>query len=532
MPIDIRAIATILRQRLWLVVLTAFVFAGLTAGFTLLVSPIYRATTLVMIDPSVRQPFENPNVASRSGNESGVIDSQVALISSDTVLRPVVRRFNLVDDDEFGANAKPGLAALLARALPFARPSDATMSAQQLEDKTVKALGKALIVKREGLTFVISISVESKDPQKAAKLAQGIAESFLADQKRQKETSSVEVTDQIDKRLIGLRERLHKAETAVQRFKEENGLQSTGDRGLLVNQELGDLNAQLATARAELASKEARYNEIAAVVKKGISPEAINGISASPDSSQAVSRLRDQYTAAVRQEANLEAELLPSHPDLIRAKAQVKRIEGLLLAETRRIADAARIDYGVARERVANLERALRSSVSKSNVSDAASIRLRELETEAETTRALYQNILGRVKEIAELDQVVAPSARIIAPARVPEDPVWPKKKLLVALAGIFGLLVGTALAVGGEAVRQVSASLRSEPAHRLPPAPSRDGLPPNLVPAEDLPENAEMLSVLNSIPRLRHLPEADRKAVAAILEALDEYYAEPDPRS
>ena len=350
--------------------------------------------------------------------------------------------------------------------------------------------------------------------------------------KRQKETSSVEVTDQIDKRLIGLRERLHKAETAVQRFKEENGLQSTGDRGLLVNQELGDLNAQLATARAELASKEARYNEIAAVVKKGISPEAINGISASPDSSQAVSRLRDQYTAAVRQEANLEAELLPSHPDLIRAKAQVKRIEGLLLAETRRIADAARIDYGVARERVANLERALRSSVSKSNVSDAASIRLRELETEAETTRALYQNILGRVKEIAELDQVVAPSARIIAPARVPEDPVWPKKKLLVALAGIFGLLVGTALAVGGEAVRQVSASLRSEPAHRLPPAPSRDGLPPNLVPAEDLPENAEMLSVLNSIPRLRHLPEADRKAVAAILEALDEYYAEPDPRS
>ncbi|WP_170122015.1 GumC family protein [Breoghania corrubedonensis] len=530
MPIDIHAIATILRRRMWLVLATAFLLAGLTAGFTLLVSPVYRAATLVMIDPSVRQPFENPNIASRSGNESGVIDSQVALISSDTVLRPVVRRFNLVEDEEFGAEGKPNLLTALVRALVHIEPADKAASETQRENKSVMLLGKALSVKREGLTFVVSISVESKNPQKAAQLSQAIADSFLSDQRRQKETSSIEVTEQIDKRLIGLRERLHKAELAVQQFKQENGLQSTGDKGLLVNQELGDLNSQLTEARAEVAEKKARYNEISAVMKKGISPEAINGLSTSQNSSQTVSRLRDQYTAAVRQEANLEAQLLPSHPDLIRAKAQVKRIEGLLRAETKRIADTARIEYDVARERVANLESEVNSSVSKSNVSDAASIRLRALETEAETTRSLYQNILGRAKEIAELDQVIAPSARVIAPAQPPEYPVWPKKKLLVALAAAFGLLLGTALAVGGEVIRQVSASLRREPAPATYAATKEGLLPRDLVPDKDVAENGEMLAVLNSIPRLRHLPEADRKAVAAILDALDEYYAEPDP--
>ena len=529
MPIDVRAMAEILRRRLWLVLLTAFVLAGLTAVFTMLVSPVYRATTLVMIDPSVRQPFENPNVASRSGNESGVIDSQVALISSDTILRPVVHRFGLVDDEEFGAEGKANLLSALVGALFHAEPADKAENAAQREDKTVRNLGKALIVKREGLTFVVSISVESQSPRKATELAQGIADSFLTDQKRQKETSSIEVTEQIDKRLVGLRERLQKAELAVQQFKEANGLQSTGDRGLLVNQQLGDLSAQLTEARAEVAEKEARYNEIVAVMKKGISPEALNGISASQNSSQAVSRLRDQYTAAVRQEANLEAELLPSHPDLIRAKAQVKRIESLLLAETKRIADTARVEYGVARERVVNLEREVNSSVSRSNVSDAASIRLRELETEADTTRTLYQNILGRVKEIAELDQVVAPSARVIAPARVPENPVWPRKKLMVGLAGILGLLLGTGLAVGGEAIRQVSASMQPRPVTAGFVAANGGRLPPDLLPAGEMSDSGEMLAVLSSIPRLKHLPEADRRAVAAILDALDEYYADTD---
>ncbi|MDJ0930990.1 GumC family protein [Breoghania sp.] len=463
MFIDTLAMLTILLRRIWLVLLTAVVFAGLTAGFTLMVSTIYRASMLVLIDPSVRQPFDNPNLPTRSGNESGVIDSQVALISSDTILRPVVRQFNLVKDEEFGIEGGTGLLSGWLGMISAPEQSDKPLSEVQQENKAVKNLGKALTVKREGLTFVVSISVESREPEKAAKIAEAIAHSYLADQKSQKETSSVELMEQIDKRLISLRERLQKAESAVQKFKEKNGLQSTGTSGLLINQELGDLNTQLTEARAEVAEKEARYKELSAVLKKDISPEAINDLSASQPVSQSVSQLRDQYARAVRLEANLETELLPSHPDLIRAKSQVTRIKGLLQAETERIADAARMDYAVARERVANLEKAIGSSVSKANVGDAASIHLRELETEAKTTRTLSQNILGCAKEIAELEQVVVPGARIIASARAPEHPVWPRKKLMVALAGILGLLVGTGGVVGGEAVRQVSASLKRD---------------------------------------------------------------------
>ncbi|MFZ2101135.1 MAG: hypothetical protein WAU86_11280, partial [Oricola sp.] len=88
----------------------------------------------------------------------------------------------------------------------------------------------------------------------------------------------------------------------------------------------------------------------------------------------------------------------------------------------------------------------------------------------------LYESALARTKEISELDQIVAPGARVIAPGLPLEGAVWPKKKLLVALAGILGLLLGTALAIGGEAVRQVAAQIGPRPA--VPEAVPADAAP------------------------------------------------------
>ncbi len=453
---DVWALVTILRRRLWVVVLAAFVLAGLTAAYTLVVSPVYRATARILVDPATRQPFDNPNLSSRRNDETAFIDSQVAVIGSDTVLRPVVRKNNLMSDDEFGDGALSGLLTSIVKRLLGGGDSGPATEARR-ENNAIENLGKALTVKREGLTYVISVSVDSENPAKAAKVAQDIAESYLTDGKRHKETSSIEVMEQIDNRLVGLRQQLHDAESAVQKFKAENQLQSTGDSGLLTSQELAGLNTQLTEARAELAEKQARYNEIAAALKKGVSRNSINEIPL-PDTAN---QLRNQYVLAVRQEANLEADLLPMHPNLLRAKREVNRIEALLRAEAQNVANAAKIELAVARERVVNLERALDTSRSESNTGDAALIRLRELETEATTTRTLYESVLGKAKEIAELDQVTIPGARIIGPAVPPKKPVWPKKKLLVALAGVLGLLLGTALVVGGEAIRQLTAHMQ-----------------------------------------------------------------------
>lgn len=463
--LDILSIFQVLRRRMFLIAAIAFVFAALTAAYSLTITPIFRAASQVLFDPTVRQPFDDPNRPSRTGQGSEVIDSQMSVIHSDTVLRPVARENNLAEDPHFG-EGKPGLLSQFKSMIFGATKKDAaTLEAQ--ETAAVEALADATIVKRVGQTFVINISAESPSPVQAAVLANAIAESYLSDQKRQVDLASDEAAAQIDDRLVDLRDRLRQAEQEIQKFRAANKLQNSDEGSLLTGQELTGLNSRLINARAALAEATAKYDEIQRVLKSGIDAESIGDVV----NSTTISSLRQQYATAARNEAQLMADLLPSHPSVIQARSQLERLRNLIRDEIKRIADSTRIDVQVNQEQVARLEQQLDSTRNLSDVDQAASIQLRELETEAQATRQLYEIALSRAKEISQLDQVVLPNARIISPAIPPESPVYPKRKIMVILAGVLGLLFGTMIAVGGEAFRIAKKHLL--PDFMQPPAPA-----------------------------------------------------------
>ncbi|WP_269583993.1 GumC family protein [Roseibium sp. Sym1] len=545
--LDILSILQVLRRRILLIGLVAAVFVIATALYSLRLTPIYSATSQVLFDPLVRQPFDDPNRPSRTSAGTESIDSQISVIHADTVLRPVARDNNLSEDPFFGEGA-PGLMSQFKSLFGGSQAKDpGTLEAQETD--AVKALSGATSVKRVGQTFVINISVESPSPVQAAVLANAIAESYLADQRRQVSTASDQAATQIDDRLVDLRERLRKAETDIQKFRAANNLQSANEGLLLTDQELSGLNTRLIDARAALADATAKYDEIQRVLKNGVDDEAIGDVV----SSGTISSLRQQYAQAARNEAQLLADLLPSHPSVVRARSQLDRLRGLIRDEVKRIADSTRIDVQVNQERVANLEQQLKSTRDLSSADEAASIKLRELETEAQATRQLYEIALSRAKEISQLEQVVLPNARIISPAVPPDSPIFPKKKIMVILAGILGLMVGTILAVGGEAIRiakkhllpDFSASAAAMSAMPAPatPAPSQlerpDAAPP--APAthrsgrQSLLRAAQMvrpgLKLVSQLPWLPLDGDIDNPralntdAISLVQDAIDQYY-------
>lgn len=553
LALDLLGIVGVLRRRILFVLLIAFVFVAATASFSLTLTPIFQATSQVLYDPSVRQPFDDANRPSRFGQGSEVIDSQISVIHSDAVLRPVVRSNNLATDPVFNAEAAPGLIGQLRTMISGAKtPDKETLEA--LETAALEKLSDALSVKRVGQTYVINVSIESPNPTQAAVLANAVAESYLNDQGRQIGLASEEAAYQLDDRLISLRERLRKAESDIQKFKAENKLQSANEGLLLNEQELSGLNAQLVEARASLAEATAKNDEIQRVLQNGIDAEAIGDVV----NSATITRLREQYAQAARTEADLLADLLPSHPSVIRARSQLQRIRSLIREEVNRIAESSLIDQKVNQERVAKLEEQIDASRSLNNADEAASIKLRELQTEAQATRSLYEIALGRAKQISELDQVVLPNARIITPAVVPDSPVWPKKKIMVVLAGILGLLVGTALAVGAEALRVARKHLLPRDLGTASPVPAPVPVPPDAAyapePADDRPvrraappmamppvvdaerrpsrPRARGLKVVSELPWLSLFDDRggqrplDTDVVNAVQDAVDQYHA------
>ena len=73
-------------------------------------------------------------------------------------------------------------------------------------------------------------------------------------------------------------------------------------------------------------------------------------------------------------------------------------------------------------------------------------VKLEQLEREASTSGLLYQHFLTRLKETSVHQGVQQADSRILSRAAVPVGAFWPNAPLVLALAGIAGLFLGSAI--------------------------------------------------------------------------------------
>src|SRR5690606_38149006 len=101
-------IGTIVRR--WVLVLgTAILVVVLALAALMAIGPRYEATSRILIDPREVRVVENELVQRGYGDNLLLVESQVEVIGSETVLGRVVERENLAQDPEF-AQATSGAA--------------------------------------------------------------------------------------------------------------------------------------------------------------------------------------------------------------------------------------------------------------------------------------------------------------------------------------------------------------------------------------------------------------------------------------
>src|SRR5262249_41934964 len=90
------------------------------------------------------------------------------------------------------------------------------------------------------------------------------------------------------------------------------------------------------------------------------------------------------------------------------------------------------------------LERRLEDLKQQAISTREAFVRLRELEREAEASRAIYAAFLTRARETGEQQMVDTTNARVISSATPPRDKSWPPRILILAIGLVVGLGTGT----------------------------------------------------------------------------------------
>ena len=411
--------------------------------------PRYQSSTRLLIDPRGLQVVEKELTprTQTSDLSIAVVESQMRVLASDSVLTRVIDREQLISDPEFGSNrvgSTAGLRTWLGERL-HVRLGSAPVP-QDPVVRTLEVVQKAVRTERLPNSFVVDLFVTAEDPQRSAKLANTIASTYIETEFETRSDQARRSADALSTRLGELRERVRLSEQAVERFKAENNI-VVASGGLVYEQEITQLAAQLMTARGQTAQTQARIDQIAQLTKASARADTISEVV----QSTTIGLLRGQLATAQQRVASLGSTLKSGHPELSAARARVDDISSQINAEVARIVRSTRNDHERARISERKLNGELESMKTATAATNRARVQLRELERESEAGRVIYEAFLVRAREIGEQRGLDTSIARVISPAVPPRSPGGLSPTVLFAIALGLGLGLGSCLAVFGQ---------------------------------------------------------------------------------
>jgi len=450
--IDLFAILLVLRKR-------AGVIVGITLGVTALamvgvfqMTPLYTGETLIILDQQKTRVVDAESVMSGLGGDSATVDSQVEILKSRSIARRVVEKLNLVDDPEFNSalrspsmlrwiDPRVWISGLLSKAQDSGLTEEQKQEA--IMDRVVDAVVGRTDISRRGLTYVMSLKFTSENPEKAAKIANALADTYVVDQLEAKFDATKKANEWLSSRLQTLRQQVEASERAVEIYRDKNGLQNVD--GVTINdQQLSELNAQLILAKTDLAAKQAKYERAKDIIAKGGSIESVADVV----QSTTISALRSKEADLARQQADLSSKYGPRHPAILNIDAQRKDIQRQIYREVQRIVGSIQNEAAIAQTRVDALQKSLNDLKGTSNENNQALIQMRELQREADANKAVYESFLNRYKETSQQGDLQTPDSRVISTATAPLYPSFPRKGLIGAVALVLSSMIAVGVAL------------------------------------------------------------------------------------
>ena len=301
-------------------------------------------------------------------------------------------------------------------------------------------------IKRLGLTYVMEIGFTSSDPAKAAQIANAIADAYIVDQLEAKYQATRRASVWLQDRIKELRTQATAAQRAVVDFKQANNIVDTGGR-LMNEQQLAEVNSQLILARASTAEAKARLDRMNDIVKQDI-PDASVADALKNDT---IVKLRGQYVDMASKESIWSAKYGRDHLAAVNLRTQMAEIKKNITDELKRIQESYKSDYDIAMTREESIKTSLATVVSKSQSTSQAQIQLRELDSNAQSYQAMYDNFLQRYMESVQQQSFPITEARVISAASRPLIKSYPKSLIVLAASLLGGLMLSLGVAMARE---------------------------------------------------------------------------------
>lgn len=446
--IDLKQLLTPIWRRRWAILSLTLVVTMLTALIVLNITPIYQATSTLLIDQRTAKPVSIEDIYSLDSSGSEYLQTQFELLKSRELAERVVTKLRLTEHPEFDPRQQPApfidIRGLVAMTMPGdVDPQEPTE--QERFDAVVDSFMARIRVSPVMKTQLVKINVDAADPGIAAEAANALANAYITSQLEAKLNMSQLATTWMNDQLSELKENLQASEQQLQAFREQEGLVDIEGVTTISAGELSQTGTRLIDARRARSEAESQYQQVAALLNSGWQRQAdVPAVLSNP----LIQEFRTAEARARGKMQELSRRYGPKHPKMIAVQTELESATFSLQAQVEQVVASLERQYQLAVVNERSLQHSFEANKGEIQEITRKEFQLRELQRAVDTNRQLYDTFMTRLKETTVAQDFDAVNARIVDRAVVPKDPVKPRKALVVAIAGMLALMIGAGLSL------------------------------------------------------------------------------------
>ena len=420
----------VLWERRWAVLLMLVLWPTLASLWTQSQPRIYETRASVLIEASVPQVLGSavqdvidPTPANYYMMQDFLQTSRKVL-TSDTLARRVATRLKLLSTPGFYPAGK----------LP-----------QSLEEAG-EALLSYYTADVVAETRVLLVTARHTEPSWAKKIADAVADEFVADAAQSREVVNQRTGEQLADELDRLRKSLHDAELALHEFKSQHDLLTVSmeDRANQVSRQIDKYTDALTEVRLRKLQRQSQLTELRKLKELDALHVPVLGM----DMPALLGDLRRTYTEEQRRLAELKTRYQDSHPQVQQQSSKVDQVLRELSREVEVALSASQIRYSEAVSDEQKVLAELQTMKQEGMRLSRLEIEYNKLKRDADSLQKQYNLILNRSKESGMVGRLRMSNIKVLDYARIPKVPVSPRVRVVLALSVMLALLSGVLLAL------------------------------------------------------------------------------------
>jgi capsular exopolysaccharide synthesis family protein len=450
--VHLRDYIRVLRKRRYVIYTFFAVFLALVLIYTFTTTPIYKATTRLVIEKAEQYTITEYGL---TAYDPEFYATQHKLIKSRPVARKVVQKLQdeaLFMDyfrQEVGFIAKTvsGIRNGFSSIFSFLSGKDE----RSASDDTGKGMETIIAAVLDNIsvnpvedTKLVEISFFARNPELARLVVNTVANAYIEALFEIRMDMNQRALAWMSEKVEEEKHNLGELEGKLNAYMEENNIMTIEDKIAIIPQRLSDLSRHITKVETKRDELETLYKKLEELGAEGKELDSIPVVA----SEKTVASLREDILRSEQKIQELSKKYGPKHPLMIEAVEYLRVLEEKKKQETGRVVDSIKNEYELVLTNEKSLRLLLAETKAEAYSINEKFIQYNVLKRDVETNRQLFESLLKRLREgsIEEEGQTV--NIMIVETSETPKKPVKPNKMINV-LAGLFlGLFGGVQLAV------------------------------------------------------------------------------------